>query len=311
MIPLRLKIDHSQKYLIVITGPTAVGKTAAAIAIARHFKTEIISADSRQFFKEMSIGTAKPSPAELKKAKHHFVDNISVEEDYDAGKFESEAITLLTKLFEKKDIVLMAGGSGMYIDAVTKGFDELPPGDDHLRDELTSIHQDKGIEVLQQLLRELDPDYYEKVDLNNPQRMIRALEVCMSTGKPYSSFRKGEGKKRDFSIIKIGLNSDREELYERINERVDKMMKKGLLKEVKSLLKYKKLNALQTVGYKELFDHLEGKATLEEAVEKLKQNTRNFAKRQLTWFRKDKEIKWFEPGQEKEIIAYLEGRCGN
>lgn len=305
------KTKLSKKFLVVISGPTAIGKTAVAIEIAKHFKTEIISADSRQFFKEMSIGTAKPSKAELKKVKHHFIDTHSVKDDLDAGKFEVEAIKKIEKLFEKKDLVLMAGGSGMYVDAVTKGFDPLPEVSELLREELNATYKEKGIEVLQKLLFELDPKHFYVIDLNNPHRLIRALEICIGTGQPYSSFRKGEGKKRDFSIIKIGLNTDREKLYERINKRVDKMMKAGLLDEVKKLKKYRDLNALVTVGYKELFDHLDGNTDLKTAVDKIKQNSRNFAKRQLTWFKKDKETVWFEPKDVKKIIAYIKEQCAN
>lgn len=297
--------------LIVITGPTASGKTAASISLAQHFHAPVLSADSRQFFLEMNIGTAKPTPAELKKAEHHFIGHLSIHDDYDAGKFEADALKLVEQLFQKHSIVLMAGGSGMYIDAVCKGFDPLPETDELLREELTAVYKEKGIEALQKLLSELDPKHYYAVDLNNPHRLIRALEICIGTGKPYSSFRKGEPKERDFNIIKIGLELERKELYARIDARVDKMMEDGLLEEVRSLQEFKHLNALQTVGYRELFAYLDGEISLEEAVEKIKQDTRNFAKRQLTWFRKDKDITMFAPSDIKGMVKFIEKKCAS
>ena len=306
-----LKKIKLPKNLIVITGPTASGKTAASISLAQHFHAPILSADSRQFFREMNIGTAKPTPAELKKAEHHFIGHISIHDDYDAGKFEADALRLLEKLFREHPVVLMAGGSGMYIDAVCKGFDQLPETDELLREELSAVHKEQGIIALQKLLFELDPKHYYSVDLNNPHRLIRALEICIGTGKPYSSFRKGEVKQRDFNIVKIGLEMDRKELYARIDKRVDKMMEEGLLDEVRSLLEFKHLNALQTVGYRELFAYLDGEMPLDKAVEKIKQDTRNFAKRQLTWFRKDKDITMFEPADIKGMIKFIEKKCAN
>jgi tRNA dimethylallyltransferase len=293
------------KTLIVIAGPTAIGKTALSIAIAKKFNTSILSADSRQFFKEMSIGTAKPTEEEMQNVPHYFIGSHSIFENYNVGKYETEAIALLEKLFETKDKLILVGGSGLYIDAICKGFDELPEADIEVRNEINLLLKTDGIEGLQNLLKQLDPDYYKKVDLQNPQRLSRALEVCLTTGKPYSAFRGGAIKKRNFKIIKIGINTSRESLYERINIRVDEMMKNGLLEEVKRLQAHKQLNALQTVGYKELFDHLEKGTEINSAVELIKQNTRNFAKRQLTWFRRDKEIKWFEPDEVQEIIDYI------
>lgn len=291
--------------LIVIAGPTAVGKTAVAIHLAKHFNTEIISADSRQFFKEMSIGTAKPNASELSEVKHHFIDSHSISQDYNVGKYETEAITLLEDLFSKNNVLVLIGGSGLYINAVCEGFDPLPEANEEIREKIDALLEKEGLEGLQKLLKELDPVYYDQVDLQNPQRMGRALEVCLSSGKPYSSLRSGKTKKRNFNILKIGLEMPRELLYERIDKRVDEMMKMGLLEEVKQLLPYKTKNALQTVGYKELFDHLEGNSDLGTAISLIKQHTRNFAKRQLTWFKRDKEIKWFNVGQEKEILLYL------
>lgn len=293
------------KYLISIVGPTAIGKTALSIELAKHFSTDIISADSRQFFKEMSIGTAKPAAEEMQNIKHHFIDSHSISEDYNVGKFEAEAIDLLDNLFTKKDVIIMVGGSGLYIDAVCKGFDELPEAKPEIRNKISTLLATKGIESLQKLLKELDPVYYQQVDLMNPQRLSRALEVCMSTGKPYSDLRAGKVKQRNFRTIKIGLNTVREIMYNNINKRVDKMMEQGLLDEVKKLINYKNKNALQTVGYKELFDYIENKTTLNAAVELIKQHTRNFAKRQLTWFKRDEEIQWFEPNEKEKIIAHI------
>lgn len=294
--------------LLVITGPTAVGKTALSIQLAKHFQTVILSSDSRQFFKEMSIGTAKPTKEEMQGATHYFIDSHSISEEYNVGKYETDTIQLLDQLFKEKELVILVGGSGLYVDAVCNGLDELPEANESIRKQLEETYKTKGITALQTQLKELDPDYYSQVDLNNPQRLLRALEVCLSTGKPYSQQRTGAKKERNFNCIKIGLNTSREELYNRINQRVDLMMQQGLLEEVKQLLPYKNKNALQTVGYKELFDHLENKLSLTEAVELIKQHTRNFAKRQLTWFRRDEQTKWFEPQQLKEIISYVESK---
>ena len=293
------------KTLIVIAGPTAIGKTSVSISLAKHFNCSVLSADSRQFYKKMNIGTAKPTDEEMQGVPHYFINSHSVNEDYNVGKYEMDSINLLDKLFIKDDVVLLVGGSGLYIDAVCKGFDDLPEADETVRNKINKLYKEKGIEGLQHLLKELDELYYDKVDLQNPQRISRALEVCMSTGKTYSSFRDGKIKQRNFTIIKIGLNTARETLYERINNRGDAMMENGFVEEVKSLQQYKHLNSLQTVGYRELFDYLEGKTELNSAVDLIKQNTRRYAKRQLTWFRRDAEIKWFEPDELESIIYYL------
>ncbi|MBD3748110.1 MAG: tRNA (adenosine(37)-N6)-dimethylallyltransferase MiaA [Sphingobacteriales bacterium] len=288
-------MQERQKTLIVIAGPTAIGKTALAIEIAQHYQTEIISADSRQFFKEMSIGTAKPHPIELAAAKHHFIGSHSIHDEINVGNFEKEALEKINELFKTHDVLVMVGGSGLYINAVLYGFDEIPKADEKLREKLNQKLKTEGIISLQNQLEILDPTYYQEVDIHNPQRVIRALEVCIATGKPFSSFRKTTLKNRPFNSILIGLDMEREKLYDRINQRVDLMMQQGLLDEVKSLEKYQHLNALKTVGYSEIFNYLNGEWTLEQAIDKIKQNTRNFAKRQLTWFRKNKDIIWLNP----------------
>jgi tRNA dimethylallyltransferase len=293
------------KTLIVIVGPTAIGKTALAITIAKHFSTEIISADSRQFFKEMEIGTAKPSPAELQAATHHFVNSHSIRELFSTGDFEVQALQVINDLFINKDILIMVGGSGLYINAVLNGLDDLPPTDMNTRIALNEKLKTEGIQSIQQDLSTLDPEYFRVVDQSNPQRLIRGLEFYLSTGKKLSSFLSNSKKKRPFNVVKIGLNKDRQALYQQINHRVDMMMENGLLDEVRRLIAFRDYNALKTVGYTELFDYLDGKTTLEAAVDKIKQNTRRFAKRQLTWFRRDEEIKWFEPGQTTEIMQYI------
>jgi tRNA dimethylallyltransferase len=298
----------NKKILIVILGPTAVGKTTVGIKLAKEFGTEIISADSRQFFKEMNIGTAKPSKEELLSVKHHFINSHSIEDEYNVGMFEHDALKTLDTIFQKNDIAIMVGGSGLYINAVCNGFDNIPEANIKIRDTLTEIFKQEGIEYLQNKLKALDEEHYKKIDINNPHRLIRAIEVCMTTGKTYTELRKGEKQKRNFTCIKIGLHIEREKLYTIINSRVDKMIFDGLINEVKSLSRFiagTKLNALQTVGYKELFEHLEGKTDLTRAIELIKQNTRNFAKRQMTWFRKDLEIKWFNPDEVLAILKYI------
>jgi tRNA dimethylallyltransferase len=299
------------KTVIVIVGPTAIGKTAVSINIAKKLHCPILSADSRQFFKEMSIGTAKPSAEEMQGVTHYFINSHSITDDYNVGKYEAESIALLEELFKEHDQVIVVGGSGLYIDALCKGFDELPEANTEVREKIQSVLMSEGIEGLQHLLQKHDPEYYNKVDLNNPQRLSRAIEVYLTTGIPYSQFRKGENKKRNFNTIKIGLNDDRERLYERINKRVDDMINKGLIDEVRSLVPYKHLNALQTVGYKELFDHFENKTDLPTAIELIKQNTRRFAKRQLTWFRRDEEITWFAPNEQETIFKFITNRIAN
>jgi len=293
------------KTLIVIVGPTAIGKTAQSVSIAKTVDCSIVSADSRQFYIEMAIGTAKPTADEMQGVTHYFINSHSITDEYNVGKYETETIALLEKLFQTNNVIILVGGSGLYIDAVCNGFDELPVAEEKIRTRINLLLKTEGIEALQKLLKELDFNYYNKVDLQNPQRLSRALEVCLTTGKPYSELRSGKIKKRNFNTIKIGLTTSREILYDRINHRVDEMMTKGLLNEVKSLQEYKHLNSLQTVGYRELFDYLENKSELKQAIELIKQNTRRFAKRQLTWFNRDKEIKWFEPDQLEEIMAYI------
>jgi tRNA dimethylallyltransferase len=293
------------KTLIIIAGPTAIGKTALAIRLAKHLKTEIISADSRQFYREMNIGTAKPSEAELKEVKHHLINSHSVLDQYNAGDFEKESIQIINKLFIDHEQVIMVGGSGLFINAVCNGFDQLPVASEKIRDHLNKLFAEKGIEFLQERLKKIDPVYHEEVDIFNPQRIIRALEVFESTGKTFSSLRTNLKKQRPFNIVKIGLITDRNILYERINLRVDQMINDGLIEEVESLKSFQHLNPLNTVGYSEIFNYLDGKSNREEAIEKIKQNTRRFAKRQITWFKKSEDINWFKPDELESIIQYL------
>jgi len=307
-------INLTSKTLIVICGPTAVGKTDFAISLAQKLQTEIISADSRQLYKEIPIGTAQPSGEELGQVKHHFVADRSITEDYNAGMFERDALQLLQTLFQKHDKVICCGGTGLYIKAVCHGLDDVPKADEAIRKKLVNRFEAEGLESLQSQLKELDPVHFEKMDTQNPQRVIRALEVCLSTGKPFSSFHEGEKKERPFLIQKIGLELPREELNERINTRVDSMLENGWLEEVKSVFEKRHLNALNTVGYKELFAHLAGEMTLEEATEKIKINTRRFAKRQMTWFKNDKEVKWYENLDEqtpKQLLVSITKRSKN
>jgi tRNA dimethylallyltransferase len=289
--------------LIVLTGPTAIGKTDISIRLARELGTEILSADSRQFFREMTIGTAKASAEELAEVPHHFINNRSIQEEYNAGKFEEEAIPLLEQLFKTHSILVLAGGSGMYVDAVCKGFDPLPAVTSAQREELNALFAREGLSALQELLFKHDPDHYANVDLKNPQRLIRALEVTLSTGTPYSSLRKGKIKKRHFNILRIGLHTSKELLHARINKRVELMMQEGFLEEARALYPLRHLNALQSVGYTELFDHLEGKLDLPAAIELIKQNTRRFAKRQMTWFQKDTDTLWFDPLIQPSLLS--------
>ena len=282
------------KYLITIVGPTAIGKTALSIPLAQHFNTEIISGDSRQFFKEMKIGTAVPSEEELMTVKHHFIQHISIQSEYNVGHFEKNAINLLEQLYQNQDVVVLVGGSGLYVDAVLKGLDDFPKVDAQIRKQLKLDLEQYGLVYLQDKLRELDIETYQKIELNNTHRVIRALEICIGTGIPYSYFLKNSTKKRNFIPIKIGLMADRNIIYERINQRVNIMLQNGLLDEVIKLRKFEQLNALQTVGYRELFQYLNDEISLEFAVDEIKKNTRRFAKRQLTWFRKDAAITWFD-----------------
>jgi len=300
------------KNLITIVGPTAIGKTALSIELAKHFNCEIISCDSRQFFKEMSIGTAVPNQEELASATHHFIQNKSILENYTVGDFEKEALSKIDELFQTNDYVILVGGSGLYVDAILKGFDEFPAIDSSIREKVNSNYEEEGIEYLQQQLQTLDPDYFQKISLENPQtlqnpqRMMRFVEVCQGTGKPYSSFLNQKKNNRNFTPILIGLEADRKILYDRINQRVDIMIDNGLLKEAEFLYPNKELNALQTVGYRELFSYFDGDFTLPFAIEEIKKNTRRFSKRQLTWFKRNENTTWFDYLTNKsEIISYI------
>ncbi len=290
------------KYLISVVGPTAIGKTSLAISLAKHYKTEIVSADSRQFFKEMQIGTAVPKKEELATIPHHFIQHKSIFESYSVGDFEKEAIALISNLFKKHDRVIMVGGSGLYVDAVTKGLDEFPDVDPGIREDLIKILKEKGIVELQNQLKLLDETQYAKIDIENPHRLIRALEICIGSGQPYSSFLNKKKIKRPFKTITIGLKADRQVIYDRINQRVDLMIKEGLLKEARKMFPHSALNALQTVGYKELFNYFDGDWDLDFAISEIKKNTRRFAKRQLTWHRKNEKLIWFDYDEDKVNI---------
>ncbi len=296
-------------FLICIVGPTAIGKTALSIKLAQYFNTEIISADSRQFFKEMSIGTAAPSPDELASAKHHFIHHKSIDDNYNVGAFEKDVISLLDEKFKENSIMIMVGGSGLYLDAVTKGLDDFPDIDPHIRVELNQKLENQGLESLQKQLEILDKTSFDQISIDNPHRVIRALEICMGAGKPYSSFLKASNTKRDFDIIKIGLTAERDDIYHRINQRVDAMVAAGLVEEATCLFPFKDLNALNTVGYKEIFGFLEGAYSLDFAISEIKKNSRRFAKRQLTWFRKDDSIKWFHyETSTEDIITHIKNK---
>lgn len=297
--------NPKDKTVIIICGPTAVGKTAFAISIAKYFQTEIVSADSRQCFKELKIGVARPSDAELKEVTHHFIASHSIHENINAAFFERFALQKVNELFQKHDMVIMAGGTGLYIKAFCEGLDEIPEVDESVRKGITDNYAIKGIEWLQSEIEKRDPRFFSEGEIQNPQRMMRALEVVESTGRSILDFRKSIKAERDFNIIKIGLELPKEELHKNINSRVDKMTGQGLIGEVRTLNSFRHFNALQTVGYSEIFDHLDGKISLEAAIEEIKKNTRQYAKRQLTWFRKDKEIKWFSPIQVDQAIAYI------
>ena len=300
-------MEIKQRTLISIVGPTAVGKTAFGIALARHFGTEVLSVDSRQFYREMQIGTAKPSREERSEAVHHFVDTHSITEDYNVGKFELDALDLLEKLFKKHQVVIAVGGSGLFFKALWEGFDDMPKIPSGIRDQLNQEFEKSGLDGLVDELKQTDPIYFGQVDLKNHQRMIRALEVIRSTGKPFSSFRiQNKSAERPFRIIKIGLEMDRAVLFERIDYRMDLMIKEGLFDEVTSLQQYKENNALQTVGYSEIFRFLEGAYDREEAVRLLKRNSRRYAKRQMTWFKKDSEVEWYSPNDLEKVIERIE-----
>lgn len=292
--------------LIVLAGPTCAGKTDLSIDIARYFGCEIISADSRQFFREMKIGTAIPSDSQLAEIRHHFIRFLSIKDYYSASLFERDVLKLLPTLFSKNNVALMTGGSGMYVDAVCHGIDDIPDVDPQVREKYIRKYKDEGIHGLRLALKLLDPEHYDNIDLKNPKRILRALEICESTGRPYSSFLTKNKRERDFRIVKVGIERPRDVLYNRINNRVDEMIGNGLEKEAESLVSMKDLNALNTVGYKEFFDFFEGRSTREEAVELIKRNTRRYAKRQMTWWARDKEIKWFDADDINEIIRFLE-----
>jgi len=300
----------TQPTLIVIIGPTAIGKTELCIELAESLNTKIISADSRQIYKELNVGTAKPGNEELQRVPHHFISTKSIHDYYTAGMFELDVLELLENLFNKHNQIIMTGGSGLYINAVCEGIDALPRVDPEIRNKLIEQYEKEGIQSLRHDLKRLDPEYYEVADLKNPKRLLKALEITVMTGKPYSSFLTRPKKERPFNILKIGLNKDREELYEIINKRVDKMIDNGLLEEVKELYKHKGLNALNTVGYKELFEYLDGNISFKRAIELIKRNTRRYAKRQITWFSKDEEIKWFHPDEKENIREYIQQYLG-
>lgn len=297
------------KHLISVVGPTAIGKTELAIRLGEYFRTEILSCDSRQFYKEMKIGTAVPSTSELNRVKHHFIQNRSIREDYNVGAFEKDALELLNQKFKETDIFIMAGGSGLYADAVISGLDDFPEVNPEVRTELIHELKTSGLATLQERLKALDPKTYERIDIQNKQRLIRALEITEGTGRPFSSFWNKTSKKRGFQTLKIGLHAERAMVYDRINRRVDVMMDLGLLDEVRELYEFRELNALQTVGYRELFEYLDGITSLEHAVAEIKKNTRRFAKRQGTWFKKDTDINWFEYNTDiQDIIKFIESR---
>ncbi len=297
-----------KNFLIVLLGPTGVGKTDLSISLSKTFNAPILSSDSRQFFKEMKIGTAVPSDYQLNSATHYFIGHKSVTERYSCGMFEIEALNLLTDIYKTHKAAMLVGGSGLYIDALCNGIDDFPTPDAELRQSLLKQLKNDGIESLRAQLKLLDPEYYNSVDLKNPQRVLKGLEVCLQTGRTYTSFLTNPSKQRPFQIIKVGLNREREELYNRINQRVDEMIQQGLVDETKSLYPLKHLNALNTVGYRELFDYLDGKHNLETAIELIKRNSRRYAKRQLTWWARDNKIHWFHPEQEEEIVLFLKER---
>lgn len=294
------------KYLIVIAGPTAAGKTKLGIELAKHFNTEILSADSRQFYREMNIGTAKPNEEELAEVKHHFINNLSIHDKYTVGDYEKEALAVLDEIYKEKDVALMVGGSGLFIQAVCEGLNEFPEVPKEVREELTNAYKKHGIWILQKELKDKDPDYFEEVDKNNHQRLIRALEICRVSGEPYSSFRNQPKAERDFMPIYIIMDWDRDDLYDRINMRVDMMMRDKLLNEVKGLVDYKDLNALQTVGYQEFFGHLDDDYDVYEAIRLVKRNSRRYAKRQMTWFRKIEDAGFYNPKEVDDILSFID-----
>lgn len=297
-----------KKTLVILLGPTGVGKTELCLSLAEELNTEIVSCDSRQFFRELKIGTAAPTEAQMQRVKHHLVGNLSIFDYYSCGRFEIDALKKLDELFQSKEVVLMTGGSMLYIDAICKGIDDIPNVDQELRDSLHERYANEGIDNILAELKLLDPEYYDMVDKKNHKRIIHALEICLTSGKTFSSFRKETAKERPFDIIKIGLNLPREELYERINRRVDIMFEEGLMEEAKTYYPHRNLNSLNTVGYKELFEYFDGNWDLDFAKNMIKQNSRRYAKKQLTWFNRDKGINWFRPDQQEEILSFLKSR---
>lgn len=297
-----------KKTLVILLGPTGVGKTELCLSLAEELNTEIVSCDSRQFFRELKIGTAAPTEAQMQRVKHHLVGNLSIFDYYSCGRFEIDALKKLDELFQSKEVVLMTGGSMLYIDAICKGIDDIPNVDQELRDSLHERYANEGIDNILAELKLLDPEYYDMVDKKNHKRIIHALEICLTSGKTFSSFRKETAKERPFDIIKIGLNLPREELYERINKRVDIMFEEGLMEEAKTYYPHRNLNSLNTVGYKELFEYFDGNWDLDFAKNMIKQNSRRYAKKQLTWFNRDKDINWFRPDQQEEILSFLKSR---
>ena len=293
--------------LIVVVGPTGSGKSALAVKLAQHYNAPVISTDSRQVFRNMAIGTAQPTAEELAAAKHYFIADREVEDDFNCGKYEVEALALLERLFAENRYVVAVGGSGLYIQALCEGMDSLPEADDALRAELKARLASEGLEVLADELRRLDPKYAEEVDIQNPARVMRALEVCITTGRPYSEQRVGKVAERPFNIVKVGTDMSRDVLYERINRRVDMMVEQGLVAEAMAMYPKRHLNALQTVGYRELFEHFDGNCSLEEAIELIKRNSRRYAKRQLTWFRRDESTGWYSPDDIEGVVAFIDG----
>ena len=300
----------TKRQLIVVVGPTASGKTDLSIALARHYNAPIISTDSRQVYKSLPIGTAYPSAAQLQAVEHHFIAELELTEEFNCGEYEQRALERLETLFETHDTVVAVGGSGLYVRALCEGMDNLPQADVQLRESLMERLQNDGVKALAEQLKELDPEYYAVVDRHNPARVMRALEVCITSGCKYSDLRKGERKERDFQIVKVGVTMPREELYDRVNRRVDLMIDAGLEAEARAVLPYRHCNSLKTVGYAEMFDYFDGLITLEQAVELIKRNTRHYAKRQLTWFRRDADVEWFNPADKEQIIKYIDSRFG-
>ena len=300
----------TKRQLIVVVGPTASGKTDLSIALARHYNAPIISTDSRQVYKGLAIGTAYPTEEQLQAVEHHFIAELELTEDFNCGQYEQQALERLDTLFETHDTVVAVGGSGLYVRALCEGMDNLPQADAALRDSLKERLQTEGVEALAEQLKELDPEYYNIVDRQNPARVMRALEVCLSSGCKYSELRSGERKERDFQIVKVGVTMPREQLYDRVNRRVDMMIAAGLEAEARAVLPYRHCNSLRTVGYSEMFDYFDGVTTLEQAVELIKRNTRHYAKRQLTWFRRDAEVQWFNPSDREQIVKYIDSQFG-